>query len=151
MGPHGCNCLLKPSLNTLDFFHSYHYCSGSAPVGWIGRLAFVPDQETADILIDTLMPKGRQHWIGLRAKGDYSEYLNMSEWCWVWKDGFTCVYPLDFISNTGFDMHGGTKDCVRIVYYYEYDRGAFSQHACSVQNANGIPLCEYVPGMTIEI
>ena len=134
-GPHGCNCFSLLTWTRSWAIYSA-LCKGSAPLGYKGRLAFVPDEATFDIL-RSLNPNNDDAYIGLQPNvSSRSSSIVTSEWCW--KEDGKCVKSWDFIPSAGLTtVMEQTSKCIKIT-----NNGTFDDTNCVALRG----YCEYYLG-----
>ncbi len=140
--PTTCSCLAYyPISKTWD--DAYISCQSAAPTGFRGRLPFIFDQRTFDIL-HTLKTNGYNTWIGLKTTGGTNHtagQLIFSEWSWY--EGNDEITPLTF--NPGpTGSNGINVPSSKCIYsgrniYYDYQCGiahTIIYYSCEFVNGN---------------
>ncbi len=115
--PTTCSCLAYYQTDLYmpgkNWDAAYAACQSAAPTGFRGRLPFILDQSTYDVL-HTLLPNGYV-WIGLRTtggSGHTANQLNFAEWSWY--EGNDKITPLTFNPNpNGYhSLYSASENCI---------------------------------------
>ena len=134
MAPGNCSCF-KYYATLLRREDAQSNCATSAPSGWNGRLAVIPDDSTNSFATG-MLNTGTAVWIGMRAAvNPHSLSFDGSQWYWDAGSGLTCQveYTPPFYSYPAHLKH----DCMRI------DLSLFEDISCDTWYSY---LCEYYPG-----
>ncbi len=143
-GPSGCNCFNHYPSPTYHWERSYDECVAKAPASYKGRLAFIPDVDTFNILHS--LSTGTS-WIGLRTQViPHSIPLQISEYWWTEKT--IQKFPATYVPAAGEYMTTASEPCGYLSggRYYDYfcDRSS-AGYFCEFLSGNVANVCSLLP------